>query len=212
MMWPVLPTKANELRTQLGLPPIAPAIGVDLWPRPTEPRPAGEPLQIGTPLFPTLDEDTVTALLEKLAPKPPAPLSLPPTPRSPESRVSPTLPAAGVATQETPTTPITYEQFAAVDLRVGIVRHAEKVPKKDKLLRLEIDLGDATPRQIIAGLALTFRPEDLLGKRVVVVANLAPREFGKGLVSYGMILAMGPSDALELATVPPGVAAGARLK
>jgi methionyl-tRNA synthetase len=212
MIWPAMPTKANELRTQLGLTPIAPAIGLDLWPRPSEPRPAGEPLQIGTPLFPMLDEETVRALMDKLAPKPPTVVSVPPTPRSPESRVSPTMPAAGVTTTTTPTTPISYEQFAAVDLRVGIVRHAERVPKKEKLLRLEVDLGDATSRQIIAGLALTFRPEDLLGKRVVVVANLAPREFGKGLVSEGMILAMGPSEALELATVPPGVAAGVRLK
>ena len=129
--------------------------------------------------------------------------------------MSPTLPAAGLTATETPMTPaapLTYEQFSAVDLRVGIVRHAERVPKKDKLLRLEVDLGEAPPRQIIAGLALTFRPEDLLGKRVVVVANLAPRDFGKGLVSHGMLLATGPSDALELATVPPSVAAGARLK
>jgi methionyl-tRNA synthetase len=212
MIWPAMPTKANELRAQLGLGPMVPTIGLDSWPRPTEPRAAGEALRVGTPLFPMLDDETVRALLDKLAPKPVAPQTLPPTPRSPESRVSPTMPAAGVTATTTPTTPITYEQFAAIDLRVGIIRQAERVPKKDKLLRLEVDLGDATPRQIIAGLALTFRPEDLLGKRVVVVANLAPREFGKGLVSHGMILATGATEALELATVPPGVAAGARIK
>ena len=64
---------------------------------------------------------------------------------------------------------------------------------------------------IIAGLALSFTPETLTGKRVVVVANLAPRDFGKGLVSHGMVLATGPSDALSLATVPENVAPGARL-
>ena len=66
--------------------------------------------------------------------------------------------------------------------------------------------------QIVAGLALSFKPEDLVGKRVVVVANLAPRDFGKGLVSHGMILATGPSEALTLATVAEGAPPGARLK
>ena len=63
----------------------------------------------------------------------------------------------------------------------------------------------------MAGLALTFAPEALVGKRVVIVANLAPRDFGKGLVSHGMLLATGPSEALKLATVED-VAPGARLK
>ena len=72
--------------------------------------------------------------------------------------------------------------------------------------------GNAEPRQIIAGLALSFKPEDLVERRVVVVANLAPREFGKGLVSNGMILATGPSENLVLATVGEGAAPGARLK
>ena len=70
------------------------------------------------------------------------------------------------------------------------------MPKKDKLLKLSVDLGEAEPRTIIAGLALSFTPEQLVGRRVVVVANLQPREFGKGLVSYGMLLATGPSEAL----------------
>jgi methionyl-tRNA synthetase len=73
-------------------------------------------------------------------------------------------------------------------------------------------MGEREPRQIVAGLAQSFKPEDLVGKKVVVVANLAPRDFGKGLVSHGMLLATGPSDALRLATVDGDVAAGARLK
>ena len=72
--------------------------------------------------------------------------------------------------------------------------------------------GSRSLRQIVAGLALTFKPEELVGRRVVVVANLAPRDFGKGLVSNGMLLATGPSDALVLATVGEGAAPGARLK
>jgi methionyl-tRNA synthetase len=92
------------------------------------------------------------------------------------------------------------------------VKTAEKVPKKDKLLKLSVDLGEAEPRTIVAGLALTFQPEQLVGRRVVVVANLAPREFGKGLVSHGMLLATGPSEALQLATIGDDVAPGSRLK
>jgi methionyl-tRNA synthetase len=107
---------------------------------------------------------------------------------------------------------VTYDHFSTIDLRVGLVLSCERVPKKDKLLRLAVDLGEAAPRTIVAGLALTFKPEDLVGKRVVVVANLAPRDFGKGLVSHGMILATGPSESLTLATVGGEVPAGARLK
>ena len=86
------------------------------------------------------------------------------------------------------------------------------MPKKDKLLKLAVDLGEATPRQIVAGLALTFAPDALVGRRVIVVANLAPRDFGKGLVSHGMLLATGPSEALILASAPDDAAPGARLK
>ena len=107
---------------------------------------------------------------------------------------------------------LSYDQFVGVDLRVGLVTACERVPKKDKLLRLQVDLGESIPRQIVAGLALTYAPEQLVGKRVVVVANLAPREFGKGLVSHGMLLATGPSEALNLATVDGEVKPGARLK
>jgi len=107
---------------------------------------------------------------------------------------------------------LTYDQFGAVDLRVGVVRTCERVPKKDKLLKLTVDIGEAEPRTIVAGLALSFQPEQLVGRKVIVVANLAPRDFGKGLVSHGMLLATGPSEKLTLATVEGDVAPGAKLK
>jgi methionyl-tRNA synthetase len=75
-----------------------------------------------------------------------------------------------------------------------------------------VDLGEDSLRTIVAGLALTFKPEDLLGRRVIVVSNLEPREFGKGLVSHGMVLATGPSDQLVLASVSSDAPPGARLK
>jgi methionyl-tRNA synthetase len=108
---------------------------------------------------------------------------------------------------------IAYDDFARVDLRVGLITAAQRVPRKDKLLDLRVDLGEPSgPRRIVAGLALSFTPEQLVGQRVIVAANLQPRDFGKGLVSYGMILAAGPSESLTLATVSKDVPPGTRLK
>ena len=116
--------------------------------------------------------------------------------------------AASSATDALP-----YDQFAALDLRVGVITAAARVPRRDKLLDLRVDVGDPSgPRRIVAGLALSFTPEALVGQRVVVVCNLEPRLFSKDLVSNGMILAAGPSDALALATVTKEVAAGTRVK
>ena len=81
---------------------------------------------------------------------------------------------------------ITYDDFAKLDLRVGTILSAEKVAKADKLLKLEIDLG-FEKRTIVSGIALHFKPEDIVGKQVVIVANLAPRKL-KGIESNGMIL------------------------
>ncbi len=208
MMWPVLPTKSDEMRAQLGLAPVTHAIDRDVWPHGVEARAAGEALAPAGSLFPTLDADATKALLEKIVPKIEA-TEATAKDAAPPSRAS-TSPPPGSA----PPTPmlLSYEQFVGVDLRVGVVTKCERVPKKDKLLKLDVDLGEGATRQIIAGLALTFKPEDLVGKRVVVVANLAPREFGKGLVSHGMLLATGPSEALRLATIDADVAPGSKLK
>lgn len=81
---------------------------------------------------------------------------------------------------------IVYDDFAKLDLRVGKIVHAEKVEKADKLLKLSIDLGFET-RTIVSGIALHFKPEEIVGKQVVVVANLAPRKM-RGIESNGMIL------------------------
>jgi len=202
-IWPVLPAKSAEMRRQLGLPPVQPGEGKDWFAAGLETRAAGEALAPGTPLFPTLDEAGGKALVDALTPKAEGASA-----SAPEAPASPGAPAPGAATA----TAIAYDQFGLVDLRVGVVKTAERVPKKDKLLKLAVDVGEAEPRTIVAGLALSFQPEALVGRRVIVVANLAPREFGKGLVSYGMILATGPSEKLVLATVDGEVEAGARLK
>jgi methionyl-tRNA synthetase len=199
LVWPALPRKADELRAQLALAPIACEVGSDQWPTLAFDR-AGETLGTASALFPTVDKDGEKALLQRLKPNDA------PQPDAVASSV-PGHPSAA------PDSTINYEQFAVVDLRVGVVKTAKKVPKKDKLLELEVDLGETKPRTIIAGLALSFSPEQLVGQRVIVVANLAPREFGKGLVSHGMLLATGPSEKkLVLATAPEHVAPGAKLK
>ena len=82
---------------------------------------------------------------------------------------------------------ISIDDFAKVELRVAQVKVAERVPKADKLLRLEVDLGTET-RQILAGIAESYEPESLIGRKVIVVANLAPRKL-RGLESNGMLLA-----------------------
>lgn len=81
---------------------------------------------------------------------------------------------------------IQYDDFAKLDLKVGTITAAEKVPKADKLLKLEVNLG-FEKRIIVSGIALHFKPEDIVGKQVVIVANLAPRKM-KGIESNGMIL------------------------
>ncbi len=203
LVWPAMPGKSDEMRRQLGLVPLAPATGRDLFPRTFAARTSAAPLAAPTPLFPTFDKAAEAALLAKLMPPPTA-----------ETNDKPATAAAAVADAGSPVSApqVSYDNFAKVDLRVGLVTAAEKVPKKDKLLKLAVDVGEATPRQIVAGLALSFAPDALVGRRVIVVANLAPRDFGKGLVSHGMLLATGPSEALLLASAPDDAAPGARLK
>ena len=81
---------------------------------------------------------------------------------------------------------ITYDDFAKIDLRVGTILKAEKVEKADKLLKLELDMGTEI-RTVVSGIAMHFKPEDIIGKQVTVVANLAPRKM-RGIESNGMIL------------------------
>jgi methionyl-tRNA synthetase len=105
---------------------------------------------------------------------------------------------------ESPTT-IQYEDFAKVQFRVATILQAEPIEKSKKLVRLQVDLGDEK-RQILAGIKEHYSAEQLVGKQIVIVANLAPREVIKGEVSQGMLLAasdatgkltlISPSDAI----------------
>jgi methionyl-tRNA synthetase len=119
-------------------------------------------------------------------------------------------PPAETATTESPI--ITFDDFIKVDLRVAQILVAERIPKADKLLRLEVDLG-YEKRQILAGIAQYYEPEKLIGRKIVIVANLAPRKM-RGLESNGMLLAASlPTDgAPVLAGFLEEVPLGARLK
>lgn len=92
---------------------------------------------------------------------------------------------------------VDFEQFKALDLRLGTVLAAEKHPNADRILRLEIDFGEGQPRQILSGLAEHYAPEALVGRQVCAVLNLAPRKI-RGLMSYGMVLTAQGGDKLSL--------------
>ena len=107
---------------------------------------------------------------------------------------------------------IDIDTFASVDMRVGTITVAERVPGADRLLRLEVDIGEPEPRQLVAGIAPYYSPEELVGRRIVVVANLAPRSL-RGLESNGMLLAASAeNDRPVLVTVTEEVPNGARLR
>ena len=107
---------------------------------------------------------------------------------------------------------ITIDDFVKVDLRVGEVKFAERVKGADKLLHLKVDIGEAEPRTIVAGIALVYEPEKLIGRKVVIVANLAPRKL-RGIESRGMIVAASLEGGKPvLAGFLEHVPIGARLK
>jgi methionyl-tRNA synthetase len=107
---------------------------------------------------------------------------------------------------------IAIDDFAKIELRVAEIKVAERIPKADKLLRLEVDLGYER-RQILSGIAEWYTPEDLIGRRIVVITNLAPRKM-RGLESHGMLLAAsnGENGKPVLATFGEDIALGSRLK
>jgi methionyl-tRNA synthetase len=122
--------------------------------------------------------------------------------------------AAATAAGTAPAAPakIGIEDFAKVELRVGVVKSAEKVAGADKLLKVMVDIGDEV-RQVLAGIAPSYAPEELVGRKVVVVTNLAPRKM-RGVESNGMLLAasVGPDGKAVLCTFAEEIPAGAKVK
>jgi len=196
LMSPVMPERARALLAQLG-PGIADEpFAIVGW----EGRLAFSP-PVGVPLFPRLDEDRRKALLEQWRPKPVAAAA-------PVAAAVTTAIASSAAASSGSTSTITFEEFGKIELRVAEVLSAEAVPKAKKLLLLQVDLGALGQRQVVAGIAEAYRPADLVGRRVILVCNLAPATI-RGLRSEGMILAAGDEAILglstvDVATVPPG--------
>ncbi len=169
---------------------------------------ASKPTQevIATPVDPNLSGSVqATTTTEPLPPT----TEVPPAPAAAAPALQP-QPIPGAA----PKLPefITIDDFAKIELRVAQIKVAERIPKADKLLRLEVDLGYET-RQILSGIAEHYTPESLVGRKIVIIANLAPRKM-RGLESNGMLLAasLGEGDKPALAGFLEDVPLGARLK
>jgi methionyl-tRNA synthetase len=165
------------------------------------------------PLFPRLDKKKVMAEIKEeeaqRAEQEPA-ATQPAAPGAGNQQATPAV----AENAETPGIAyIGIEDFLKVELRVGEIKTADRVPKADKLLRFTIDLGEPQPRQILAGIAQYYEPEKLIGRKVIVVANLAPRKL-RGFGSQGMILAasIGNEGRPVLAGFLEEVPNGAKLK
>ena len=181
----------------------------------------GKQNQIGDiqPIFPRLDKKKIMEEIKQeeaasQAARAQETKATEPAPAA-EAKPAEAVAAAPVAVSE-PAPGIAYigiEDFLKVELRVGEIKTAERIPKADKLLRFTIDLGEPEPRQILAGIAQYYEPEKLIGRKVIVVANLAPRKL-RGLESQGMILAasIGDEGRPILAGFLEEVPNGAKLK
>jgi methionyl-tRNA synthetase len=180
---PIMPRAAVKVLRAIGAP-VPQRLDAMAWGG----TPVGAELPPPSPIFPRIDKEAYVAEANQSPPAPPATGKLEPEP-----------PAAEAGR-------ISIDRFKQVRLRIGTVRAAEPVPKSKKLLKLTVDLGDET-RTVVAGIALAYRPEDLPGKQVVVVANLEPATL-MGVESQGMVLAASGDGATVLLhpaeTVPAG--------
>jgi len=182
MIFPFMPGVARRLRDQLGVPGPAGDLRTELrW----KGAPGGEGLGESQPLFPRID---IKAYLQEVAMENEKNEKQQPS----DAREPDTTPAV-----------IGIEELARVELKVGVIQEAERIPKSRKLLRLMVDLGEAEPRQIVAGIAGRYEPEDLLDRRVVIVANLKPVKL-MGVESRGMVLAATDAEGQPFLLSPDG--------
>ncbi len=227
LAYPILPESAAKVWRQLGQGEISEAAKNSFltnlaWGGLQAGTKLGEP----TPLFPRAEKDAVERMqnieeqnnktvIEAAGGKTEAAVA----PKAAETAASvvaatpSVVPAAAAPAAVTVEEPqhISIDDFVKVDLRVAQILVAERIPKADKLLRLEVDLG-YEKRQILAGIAQYYEPEKLIGRKIVIVANLAPRKM-RGLESNGMLLAASlPDGAPVLAGFLEEVPLGARLK
>jgi methionyl-tRNA synthetase len=181
---PAMPEASREILRQLGR-----AQDEGLWP--SEWGWPGGVLTEPKPVFPRLEPERQAALIERWTTVPGGPPVAAPSP---------------AATAKPASADISYEDFQKLELRAAKVTAAERVPKADKLLKLTLDVGGDL-RTVVSGIAPAYTPEQMVGKTVVYLANLAPRKI-RGVLSQGMILAAGGDEVLALSgldrDVPPG--------
>jgi methionyl-tRNA synthetase len=201
---PVIPDATTKIWAQLGLGDIKKVALNEL---------AWGQLRLGTklgevqPVFPRADKSAI----EKMQKMEEQQRSAPTLVATDETATQQSTLAVPAASSVAADGKISIDDFAKVELRVGQVKIAERVPKADKLLRLEVDLGTEV-RQVVAGIAESYTPESLIGRKVVIVANLAPRKL-RGLESNGMIVAASPEGGKAiLASFLEDVPVGTRLK
>lgn len=206
-VWPIMPGAARSMLAQLGIavpegipPTVALEAEAEQWGS-LEP---GTLVAAASNLFPRIEQLKATEKTsgdkKNKAPKTSAK----------ETSVPASAAASEVVEDAGAPSVIQYETFKQVDMRVGTIRSAERHPNADRLLRLEIDLGEKASRQIVSGLAEFYAPEELVGRQVCVVANLAPRKI-RGLESHGMVLTAEKDGRLELLTVSGVVPEGSAI-
>jgi methionyl-tRNA synthetase len=200
LVYPVIPESAAKIWAQLGFRTPLDAIRTgDLdWGK----LASGQEIEPASGVFPRAD---VRTMIEKMKEGEAGELL-----RQQTLMGSKPAPPASVAADDG--SHITIDDFIKVDLRVGEVKTASAVKGADKLLHLTVDIGESQPRSIVAGIALAYKPEVLVGRKVVIVANLAPRKL-RGLESQGMIVAASLEGGNPvLASFLEDVPVGARLK
>jgi methionyl-tRNA synthetase len=210
---PVMPDATARIWMQMGLGDIKKLTLSELaWGQ----LPLGTKLGEVQPVFPRADKSAIERMQkmeEEHRATPAVEAAAAATSGQMKTQASPALAPAAPVPVAVPAVSekISIDDFAKIELRVGLVKVAERVPKADKLLRLEIDIGTEV-RQVLAGIAEAYAPETLIGRKVVIVANLAPRKL-RGLESNGMIVAASLEDGKPvLAGFLEDVPVGAKLK
>ncbi|MGA6826533.1 methionine--tRNA ligase [Nitrospira sp. NS4] len=207
LLYPYMPHTAQQLVKQLGLSldlsrPLPPS-AYD-WETPLP----GVRICKGPGLFPRIETKPQGAKPVSDTPAPPQP-----TPAAPATTSIPPSPTP-TASSPTPQAPapaqITIDEFLKIQLKTAKVLSAERVPKSDKLLKLQVSLG-TEQRQIVAGIGKKYEPETLVGKTIVIVANLKPAKL-MGIESQGMVLAAGDTEVRGLATILEDVEPGTKVK
>ena len=210
---PVIPDATAKIWMQMGLGDIKKlALSELAWGQ----LPLGTKLGEVQPVFPRADKSAIERMQkmeeeQRVTPVGEAPAVAPAQTSTAQAVPAVTATAAVPAIVPAANEKISIDDFAKIELRVGLVKVAERVPKADKLLRLEIDIGTEV-RQVLAGIAEAYAPETLVGRKVVIVANLAPRKL-RGMESNGMIVAASLEGGKPvLAGFLEDVPVGARLK